>query len=261
MKLAVNYSLPLQKLLDEKAISVDLIKCPEWDGLVNPALRLGDVYIHFDINIGDGSVNKLEPSIVQYYLTITNTPHLNVHLQGDKKLDPHSLADQRQLLNRWKEDIQHLQKQFPGVRIVAENLPFLPGHEELEIANNAEIITKLIRDTGIFLLLDLSHIRITAHYSGKDYKSLVSALPTDRLQEMHLTGAKIYNNVLMDHFELTPEDVEAAQWAIGQIKDGNWAEPEIVAFEYGGVGDVFGWRCSEQVLREQVPLLYSLIHS
>ena len=45
MKLAVNYSTALQKLIQTEKVKVDLLKCPEWYGLVQPALSIGQVYI------------------------------------------------------------------------------------------------------------------------------------------------------------------------------------------------------------------------
>ena len=40
--------------------------------------------------------------------------------------------------------------------------------------------------------------------------------------------------------------------------DRNGDEARIVAFEYGGVGDVFGWRTDGHYLLEQVPRLQKL---
>ena len=40
MQFAVNYSVPMENLLREGAADCDLLKCPEWEGVVNAARPL-----------------------------------------------------------------------------------------------------------------------------------------------------------------------------------------------------------------------------
>jgi hypothetical protein len=49
--------------------------------------------------------------------------------------------------------------------------------------------------------------------------------------------------------------------AVAQIRAGRWARPDIVALEYGGIGDGFSWRSDASVLEEQVPRLAQLVTS
>jgi uncharacterized protein (UPF0276 family) len=260
MKLAVNASAPLQALLAQAAVQVDLIKCPEWDGIVNAARQLAPVYIHFEINIGNASVNLLDFAMIKRFLEATATPHLNVHLAGNGQLHSDSRTDQVKLIDTWKTDIDTIREHLPDTIIVAENLPYLPSYSENRIANHSWMINELLESMDIGLLLDLSHIRITATYENQHYQVLTEALPVQRLRELHLTGIKPYAGYLTDHFEMNADDLAAADWAIFQIKSGKWREPEIVAFEYGGFGDVFAWRSEEWVVREQVPALWRMIH-
>ena len=53
-------------------------------------------------------------------------------------------------------------------------------------------------------------------------------------------------------------DWQPTAWAAGQIRSGAWKKPRMVAFEYGGVGDVFRWRTDGRYLLEQVPKLQKL---
>lgn len=260
MKLAVNSSAPLQALLAQEAVQVDLIKCPEWEGMVNTARQLAPVYIHFEIAIGNASVRHLDFTMIKRFLETTETPHLNVHLGGDKQLNTDSHRDQVKLLDAWKVDIETIREQLPDTIIVAENLPYMPIYSENRIANHSWMISELLESMDIGLLLDLSHSRITAAYEDQDYQVLTETLPVQRLRELHLTGIKPYAGYLTDHFEMNADDFAAAEWAITQIKSGKWREPEIVAFEYGGFGDVFAWRSEEWVVREQVPALWRMIH-
>lgn len=261
MKFAVNASASLYRLLEMDAIDLDLIKCPEWDGIVNSAKQLRPVYIHFEISIGNSSLNGLDISLIKRMLDTTDTPHLNVHLSGNPQLQPNNRKDQRKLLDRWKADVDTIRRKIPGVPIIGENLPYLPTYPELRIANHSWMIRDLIENMEMGLLLDLSHIRITAAYENQDYQVLTEALPVQHLRELHLTGIKSYAGHLTDHFELNKQDFAAADWAIEKIKTGLWREPEIVSLEYGGFGDVFAWRSEERHLREQVPALWEKIHN
>jgi hypothetical protein len=67
--------------------------------------------------------------------------------------------------------------------------------------------------------------------------------------------------VLTDHFKLQQEDFRLIEWSLDNIRKGYWRKPEIIAFEYGGVGSTFVWRTDIKVLKEQVPLLNKIIHN
>lgn len=258
MKLAVNYSTPLDHLLRQNLIETDLIKCPDWQGVVNAALKLRPVCVHFDINIGLGRVSQLEPQSIQQLMKITATPHLNCHFAALTALDKNRASDRRVLVNNWKNELKILKEDFPEYRLVAENLPGEPYSAEYSIACMPELISEALNETETGFLLDLSHAMIAARNSHQELDRYLEKFPLQRLQELHITGVKPYRGFLTDHFELTTQDWEVVRWAKAQIERGYWPEPEIVAFEYGGIGEVFGWRCREEVLFEQVPVLYQL---
>ena len=256
MKFAVNYSTPLSELIEQKEIKVDLLKCPEWEGLIQTARLWGPVYIHFDISLGNNRVNSLDFDLIRRLLETTDTPYLNTHLANRLGVDSAS-----ELLATWKEDLDFLRGKLPGVRIIAENLPsheFLP---QLKLAADPELISEMIEECDLGLLLDLSHAQISAALLDIDFKDYISRLPLHRLTELHITGIREYGGFLTDHFEMQPHDWSVAQWAAEQIRSAVWQEPEIVAFEYGGVGDVFCWRTERDALKLQVPLLYEIFHT
>ena len=86
-------------------------------------------------------------------------------------------------------------------------------------------------------------------------------LPVHQLREIHITGIQILDNSWMeklrraglddqklfpeylnqpiDHLPMVDEDWAFFQWALEQIQDGHWREPEIIAFEYSGIGKGF----------------------
>ncbi len=46
---------------------------------------------------------------------------------------------------------------------------------------------------------------------------------------------------------------------LGHIHRGEWAEPWIVAFEYGGIGPIFEWRSEPTFIAEQIPRLRDIV--
>ena len=68
----------------------------------------------------------------------------------------------------------------------------------------------------------------------------------------------MYHGFLEDHFEMQPADWASTEWAAEQINSGAWRKPEVVAFEYGGVGEWFSWRTETWALEAQVPRLARL---
>lgn len=260
MKFAVNYSTPLKKLLNEGAVEVDLLKCPEWDGIVNAALPLRPVYIHFDIALGINKIHSLNFDLIRRMFATTDTHHLNVHLSNDTVVDPSSVSARKELVDRWKSDIAYLREQLPDQKIIAENLPWVNFLPQLEIACDPDLINKLIEECDLGLLLDLSHAKMSSHLLAIDVENYISRLPTKRLAELHVTGIRSYSGSLTDHFEMQPDDWPLLEWACQQIESGSWREPEIAAFEYGGIGDVFCWRTDETALREQLPRLHQLFN-
>lgn len=258
MRFAVNYSTKAGELVESGRIDCDLFKCPEWEGLLKAAAPIKPVYLHLDITIGRNQVQKLDFDTLRKMLAETRTPHINCHLAGTADLRSGSETDRNNLMKQWVKEIEVLKREFAGYPVISENLPFEPAIPDYHLASDAELISKAIIETDTGLLLDISHARITADTLGIDYQQYIEKLPLDRLHEVHITGVRRYHGFLEDHFEMRPEDWPSTEWASEQIRLGAWREPEIVAFEYGGVGEWFSWRTETWALEEQVPRFYGL---
>ncbi len=258
MRFAVNYSTKLAELVKIGKVDIDLFKCPEWEGLLKAAAAVKPVYLHLDITLGRGDVQKLDFDKLRKMLAETATPHVNCHLSATADLKLGNRTDRNSLLKQWVKEIEVLKCEFAGYPIISENLPFEPPIPEYHLASDAELISSAIIETDTGLLLDISHARISANTLELGYKEYIEKLPLDRLHEFHITGVRRYHGFLEDHFEMQPEDWASTEWAAEQIRSGAWREPEIVAFEYGGVGEWFSWRTDTLALEEQVPRLYRL---
>ena len=258
MRFAVNYSTKAGELVKAGKIECDLFKCPEWEGLLKAATAIKPVYLHLDITVGRDDVRKLDFDKLRKMLAETHSPHANCHLAGTPELKLGNKTDRNKLLKQWVKEIEVLKREFAGYPIISENLPFEPLIPEYGLSSDPELISKAIIETDTGLLLDISHARISADTLGVDDREYVEQLPLDRLHELHITGVRRYHGFLEDHFEMQPEDWPSTEWAAEQIKIGAWREPEIVAFEYGGVGEWFSWRTETWALEEQVPRLHRL---
>jgi hypothetical protein len=54
-------------------------------------------------------------------------------------------------------------------------------------------------------------------------------------------------------------DWDSLGWALDRIAAGEWAEPWIVAFEYGGIGPLFEWRSERAVIAADVPRMMAMV--
>jgi hypothetical protein len=259
MKFAVNYSKPLIQLHKEGAIKIDLIKCPDWDGMLAEAKPYGDIIIHFDLEVGLGNTFQADFSRIQALMSTTATPHVNTHLLAPRQFNPDSPSELRQINALWREEIQTMIDHLGAEAVALEHHPYTSSVPHMRPPTDARVFSQVIKDNGCMLLLDLAHARITADTLGIDVKNYIKALPLDRLVELHITGIKNYCGELTDHFELADQDWAVFAWALDEIRAGRWRTPEIVAFEYGGIGSTFVWRTDYAVLKKQVPILYEMI--
>lgn len=261
MKFAVNYSTPLVRLLNEGLIKIELIKCPDWDGMLTEAQGQSEITIHFDLEVGLRNTQKADFSRIKRLMNSTFTPHVNTHLVTPQQFNPTSDSETRDIYKTWLDEI-HLMIDHLGAQAVAlEHHPYTIANPNIRPAADTTVFSRVVKDTGCMFILDLAHARITADTLGVSVKDYILDLPLDRLVEMHITGIKPYSGILTDHFELGDEDWSVLRWALNEIRTGNWRTPEIVAFEYGGIGQTFSWRTNPEVLKSQVPLLYELIKS
>lgn len=258
MKFAVNYSKPLVKLLENGRVKVDLLKCPDWDGMIKEAQPHGDLTIHFDLKAGLGKTFNSDFSRIKTIKEQTCTPHVNTHLVAPDNLDPESPKEVKQINTLWREEIHFMIEFFGEEAVALEHFPYTLTTPHLLPAVDSSSFSQVILDTDCRFLLDLAHARITADSLSMDVKDYIGSLPLDRLVEMHITGIALHGGVLTDHFPLQEQDWELVKWALDQIQKGYWQKPEILAFEYGGVGSSFVWRTDSSILQSQVPLLYEM---
>jgi uncharacterized protein len=292
MQFAVNYSHPTADLLQAGTVEFDRFKCPAWPDLVAQARAIHSTYVHFPLRTGNGEIidtEKHQPidwSRVDSLLGKSDTPFVNVHFSpltlDFPDIDKASMgqAEIEQVVERTVQAIEILKTRYGRERIIVENIPAML-ETILDMTARPEVITQVIEAADVGILFDLSHARLAANELGIDAKDYFAALPLDRIKEMHVTGIQrikpewvealktqgietgifeLYTGRLIDHLPFTDDDWLITEWAFDQIKPGGWQVPELVSLEYGGVGGVWEAIVDEDVLREQVPRLYEIIH-
>jgi uncharacterized protein (UPF0276 family) len=268
MKLALNYSHPAVELVQSGTIQIDLFKTPDWPELISAARLHRPVAVHFNLQAGQGQIANHSWDAIAAHLADTGTRYVNLHLTPTCEHFPNipqeSVAPEHEhhIVQAQVAEIEIVARRFGPQAVIVENIPYRGADcRWLRLAVEPGVICQVVRDTGCGLLLDISHARIAAHHLGMDACDYMSALPVDRLRELHFTGLQRINGRLQDHLEAQPEDWQALEWVLEQIRRGNWAQPHLLAFEYGGVGGFFSQYTEVRVIAGQVPKLYDLVHS
>ena len=261
MKFAVNYSTPLRRLLKENAVQVDLIKCPDWEGMIAEAEQLGDVTLHYDLKAGLGATFEVDFTRIKSLKDRTQTPHVNTHLVTPESFDPEDGQALEEINQLWREEIGLMVEHLGKMDVALEQFPYTDATPNILTAADSTTFSQVVLDTGCQLLLDLAHASITSQSLGIKVQDYIEALPLDRLVELHITGIRPHNGILTDHFQMMPDDWRLFEWALDEIRAGNWKKPSVVAFEYGGIGAPFVWRTDYEFLKTQIPKLYDMVHN
>lgn len=294
MELAVNFSPALARLLDSGEVDVDRIKVPDWEDLIAAASRFRPIYVHFPYQAGS-TIETVEAERAPRLLRETGTNLLNLHVAPSRErfpdvaVDDVSPAAKRTVIDVLVQDVEEAkaalercaapakstapgpldeaqnptETQGPTEAVVAvENLIYRgPERSLLRAGVEPDVLRAVVEETGCALVLDLSHARISAEALGLDPWRYLDAMPVAALRELHVTGVHRVHEEARDHLPLGDDDWRFFDLALARIAAGAWAPPDVVAFEYGGIGPVFDWRSEPEVLRDQVPRLLDRVRA
>lgn len=268
MRFAFNYSPESVALRNRGQIAVDLFKIPDWPDLITSASAEVPVYVHFSLRAGSP---QPEPdwSLIERTLAETETQYVNLHLGTWAEAMPeHDLLDlspavAESITERIIADVQPFVTRFGADRVMGENLFALDRKGMVMQASTLpSVIATAINETGIGLLLDTAHAKMAAFTLGLPVQEYISALPVDRLRELHVTGIGYRDDGrLGDHRPMRPDDWALYEWALAQVHDNPaWGTPAVVACEYGGVGELFRPNSRAEVIAEEAPRMYRAVY-
>jgi len=266
MKFAINYSPQAEELVNNGTIQVDVYKCPSWDELVPRVHQSHSAYVHFGFIAGRNQLADVDLDWVEHWLETTDTLVINTHLAVcDEDFVNGETPTIDGVIERVVRDVEFFGKRFGNERVIVENIPYPdPGWQDglLKESVDPAVISQIVEQTGCGLLLDVAHaIRACEGLGETNIKGYLNALPVHNLRELHVVGILPEideDGVRQDHFELLDSDWEMVEWSVEQIRDKKWNEPDVMAFEYGGVGPMFEYRSESSIIAEQVPRLYQL---
>ena len=263
MLLAINWSPEAAELFENGDIQFDLYKCPDWSELVKDAKSQQAAYIHFPLGIGIGQMPEWNFADIHDWLEKTDTRFVNCHIipRNDpiaEDIDLDSLSD---LLYK---EVAALVAEFGKERVIIENCPYFSGNiAKGYIVQGIEpvLFHNLIDATQCGFLLDVSHAYMTCNQLDRDFEAYINALPVQHIREMHLTGIGEWSTgIIGDHMPFTESDWERANYCVKQIQSGQWRKPDVIAFEYGGIGmlkDLCG--SDKNAIAEQMPRLWKMV--
>lgn len=101
-----------------------------------------------------------------------------------------------------------------GAPLVMENIP---GFFALDCAQmtEAEFLCRFFQETGCGLLLDLPHIWLAAHYSGRSPRDYLAGFPLEKVVELHVAGVEVDRDLEGPWIAPTPpspEILDLAAW-------------------------------------------------
>jgi hypothetical protein len=267
MQLSVNYSPQAAELVRAGTITLDRWKCSDWPELIDGARATGlSLYLHFDLQAGSGNGHGVDLGHLATSRPGTDTPYVNLHI-ATRRADYPTIAvksinraDVAYVLSRTIEDVGTVVHHVGAERVIVENLPYRgPEGARLRMGHDPTFIRRLCEEADCGLLLDIAHARTAAHHLGWDERTYLSALPVERLREVHVSGVdRDEHGRLREHMPLSEEDWTLLVWCAEQIREGRWARPWLMAFEYGGIGPLFSWRSEPSVFADQVPRLKTI---
>jgi hypothetical protein len=239
-KLTINYSESLQRLIRAgRHLPIDGVEVGPWFSVVQiERARRALPELPFHLHMGSlvsrvrywpGTINRLER-----YLCCTENEWLSLHIEllplaryvlGTRVgiyLDPPGSGRAVQrfvgLLDRVRAVVD--------LPVILENLASLPV-EKYHYAADPAVLVELLALADCRLLLDLAHARLAAGFRGQPVEEYVSALPLERVQQIHVSGIRRKDCRWYDaHDSLQEEDYRLLEWTLERCT------PTVVTLEY-----------------------------
>jgi uncharacterized protein (UPF0276 family) len=248
----------VRELLAAGALEVDYFETTSWLAESAVALFPGRrFWLHNSVsNWSLGHPDALAQADVVsrtlHLLRRTQAPLLSVHLgfsaeqvAFDGSMRAMSPALERdQLLENICRNARALAAAIP-VPLILENLDYCPGGAYEHICA-PEFIAEVLARADVGLLLDLAHARVSAGRLGLRIHEYLARLPLERVRQLHVSGPRARNGVLVDvHEPLREEDYALLDYVLER------SQPQAITLEY---------RHDAAKLREQLGRLYAIIH-
>lgn len=273
--LHVNWSEELRQLLIEEWIEVDGIKIPDWPHCLIPALDVArsgaasgqqrsgrpvGVQVHFAFSTSDHLLSDHELTRCWGFLRTTDTQIVNTHFRIPRDLRSGGRIEEARLMPAAVAHIEQLAGKFGREAIVVEHIP--ESEDLAALRCYPALLCRLVRDTGVGLLADISHARLSARLYGCTTEEYISHLPLDRLKLIHTTGVgQDTDGSWVDHLPMDADDFAVLSSLLQGARLGRHPFPWAVEHEYGGISGFLKRNSSAEVLKREVRSLKELLET
>ncbi|MTI66983.1 MAG: DUF692 family protein [Firmicutes bacterium] len=231
IQLGCNYSQELIELIRKEKVDVSWIKLANevlYDAqfkeiqFIRPGLFHIVPYVLSNTNLHGWSLEKVNKAVSE-----CKSPHVGVHLRASKG-DIKGIITREVLKEKTLSKIREGKREINSTYLV-ENMPITCLPEKYEVLADPEFIKEICEVADIGLLLDLSHLKISAWYRGESEISYLKKLPLNLVKEIHVNGPRLIKNEYYDsHLEMRKEDYTFLKEVL------SLTQPRIVTLEYGG---------------------------
>ena len=250
IRLAANWSHALEKLLRKVDPPVDYLKVPleklalqrDARTQVSNARPLRPVLLHgWGPAYRVGMSDLPEPELLRELVGSSGTPYLSVHLD----LQPEDFDGEPSVeaaLQRVKHSVEAL-RELTGLEILLENVAHYGWSERPRFVTDPSFITQALEVSGAGFLLDLAHVRVSAHHRGEPEREYLAQLPLDRVRELHVSGPRLESDGLRDrHTAIGPSDYALLEHTLTLTPN-----LRTITLEYGGIPDTGRTRDGQEV--------------
>ena len=255
LELGCNYSEQLIELIKREAVDLNWIKLSNetlYDDQfkaiqsIRPGLFHMVPYVLSDKQLKGWSLERLNKSIGE-----CKSPHVGVHLRANEN-DIEGIINRNVLKEKTLSKINEGKRLIESMYLI-ENMPVTCLPDDYKTLADPEFIKEICEEAGIGLLLDVSHLKISAWYRGEDEKTYLSKLPLNLVKEVHINGPRLIANEYYDsHLEMREEDYEFLYEVL------SLTDPSIVTLEYGGIRND-GIETDINLLQRQLEKLANII--
>ena len=250
-KLGCNWSEALGALLAEGRVDVDYVKYgvyPDYEERFEQIRPLKPILLHglgcFD-HAGMREPQKVDFHLANARISACGSPHYGLHM-AIQNVDMDAGMTEAGVRERLLAGVRTFKGNI-AVPLLVENTPDSPQDRTVFDHHpyaEAERLADILEATGAGLLLDLTHAKITARYRGWDVHDFLSALPLERVREIHVNGSGHDENGFPadTHQAMEGEDFALLEWTLAR------SAPEIVTLEYNGIRGESGTRVRENLI-------------
>ncbi|WP_066501327.1 DUF692 family multinuclear iron-containing protein [Abyssisolibacter fermentans] len=231
IQLGCNYSQELIEIITKEKVEVSWIKLAnevlydtQFEAIksIRPGLFHIVPYVLSNQYHKDWNLERLNKAIRE-----CKSPHVGVHLRANKN-DIKGVITREVLKQKTLAKIREGKRDIKSTYLV-ENMPITCLPEDYKTLADPKFIKEICEEAGIGLLLDVSHLKISAWYRGESEKSYLNKLPLSLVKEIHINGPRLIENEYYDsHLEMREEDYTFLEEVL------SLTQPSIVTLEYGG---------------------------